>query len=142
MLVHLFILISKKKTSLKKVSIMQGMSTQGVYYFGPEKSMKEHRFKNSTKGEKVKPLHTDIQSYREFKRKRFKSWLECSLSSRYVDSSPSIVHIRRNSIILQISAAQPCLMPLLQQASTSSTCLGVTQETSKRHNISDHKLLA
>lgn len=82
MLVHLFILISKKKTSLKKVRIMQGMSTQGVYYFGPEKSMKEHRFKNSTKGEKVKPLHTDIQSYREFKRKRFKSWLECSLSSK------------------------------------------------------------
>ena len=40
MLVHLFILISKKKTLLKKLSIMQGMSTQGVYYFRPEKSMK------------------------------------------------------------------------------------------------------
>lgn len=40
MLVHLFILISKKKTLLKKTSIMQGMSTQGVYYFRPEKSVK------------------------------------------------------------------------------------------------------
>ena len=53
-----------------------------------------------------------------------------------------IVHIIHNKIASQITATQCWPTPLLQQASNSTTCLGITQETLNKLKSKFHELYA
>ena len=57
-------------------------------------------------------------------------------------SFSQIVHIIQNRITSQITAAQCWPTPLLQQASNSTTCLGITQETLNKLKSKFHERYA
>lgn len=117
MLVHLFILISKKKNLLKKKKYNARREYTGSVLLQAGKISEKNIDPRIQLKEKRLNHFTLTFNHTENSKENVSNPGWNVLYPQRVDSSPSIVHIRHNCIILQISAAQPRPKPLLQQAS-------------------------
>lgn len=91
---------------------------------------KLHKSQNSNKEEKERALKAVIHSNRDRMKLRINSVIDCfSPSKVLLFHSLHIVHIIQCGIAFQIEAAECHWNPLCQQASNSTTRLGITQGT-------------
>ena len=133
---YFFFLIGKEKLywKIKKERYSKNSfpATQGVYK-RKEKSIQNYiNLENLSKEGMGKPLKAVIYSNKYKMKMRFNSMIECSSPSEVrLFCSLHIVHIIHCGIEPQKEAALCCPTPLCQQASNSTTRLGITQDIPK-----------